>query len=73
MRDVDESNGSGHDDLVEQSSPAPGLRTIRPHDARNITGQVLMFVGADIPGIADDERAAHRSWQTRTELLADVL
>jgi len=95
----------------------PGLRTIRPHEARNITGQVLMFVGADdpiippehrlefehemrnggvdwqlvvlggvqhsfthpnasqagIPGIAYDERAARRTWQAMTELLADVL
>ena len=34
----------------------PGLRTIRPQDARNITGRVLMFVGADDPIIPPEHR-----------------
>ena len=34
----------------------PGLRTIRPEDARNITGRVLMFVGADDPIIPPEHR-----------------
>jgi len=34
----------------------PGLRTIRPHDAANITGRVLMFVGADDPIIPAEHR-----------------
>ena len=34
----------------------PGLRTIRPQDARNITGRVLMFVGADDPFIPLEHR-----------------
>ena len=34
----------------------PGLRTIRPQDASNITGRVLMFVGADDPIIPPEHR-----------------
>ncbi|MET0578591.1 MAG: dienelactone hydrolase family protein [Ilumatobacteraceae bacterium] len=34
----------------------PGLRTIRPHDARHIVGRVLMFVGADDPLIPPEHR-----------------
>jgi dienelactone hydrolase len=34
----------------------PGLRTIRAQDARNITGRVLMFVGADDPMIPPEHR-----------------
>jgi dienelactone hydrolase len=34
----------------------PGLRTIRPQDAGNITGRVLMFVGADDPIIPPEHR-----------------
>ena len=34
----------------------PGLRTIRPQDARNIAGRVLMFVGADDPFIPPEHR-----------------
>jgi dienelactone hydrolase len=33
-----------------------GMRTIRPHDAVNITGRVLMFVGADDPIIPPEHR-----------------
>ena len=34
----------------------PGLRTIRPQDAANISGRVLMFVGADDPVVPPDHR-----------------
>jgi dienelactone hydrolase len=34
----------------------PGMRTIRPQDAVNITGRVLMFVGADDPIIPPEHR-----------------
>ena len=34
----------------------PGMRTIRPQDASNITGRVLMFVGADDPIIPPEHR-----------------
>ena len=34
----------------------PGLRTIRPEDAANITGRVLMFIGADDPIIPVEHR-----------------
>jgi dienelactone hydrolase len=34
----------------------PGLRTIRPQDASNISGRVLMFVGADDPIIPVEHR-----------------
>jgi dienelactone hydrolase len=34
----------------------PGLRTIRPQDASNIRGRVLMFVGADDPIIPPEHR-----------------
>jgi dienelactone hydrolase len=34
----------------------PGLRTIRPQDASNIIGRVLMFVGADDPIIPPEHR-----------------
>jgi dienelactone hydrolase len=34
----------------------PGLRTIRPQDAVNIAGRVLMFVGADDPIIPPEHR-----------------
>ena len=35
-----------------------GLATIRPEDARNIKGKVLVCIGADDPGISPEERAA---------------
>lgn len=34
----------------------PGLRTIRPQNANNITGRVLMFVGADDPIVPPEHR-----------------
>ena len=34
----------------------PGLRTLRPQNATNITGRVLMFVGADDPIIPPEHR-----------------
>ena len=34
----------------------PGLRTIRPDDAANISGRVLMFIGADDPMIPIEHR-----------------
>ena len=36
----------------------PGLTTTRPADASNITGRVLMFVGADDPYIPVEHRLA---------------
>ena len=36
----------------------PGMRTIRPGDAGNITGRVLMLVGADDPIIPSEHRLA---------------
>ena len=36
----------------------PGLATIRPKDAANITGKVLVFVGSDDPFIPHEQRAA---------------
>jgi dienelactone hydrolase len=50
-------------ELARQGAPLravvgfhPGLRTIRPQDAVNITGRVLMFVGADDPIIPPEHR-----------------
>ena len=34
----------------------PGLRTVRPEDASNITGRVLMLIGADDPIIPPEHR-----------------
>ena len=36
----------------------PGLGTVRPEDARNITGKVLMCVGSDDPFIPVEQRLA---------------
>jgi dienelactone hydrolase len=36
----------------------PGLRTPRPEDSRNITGTVLICVGADDPYVTVDDRTA---------------
>lgn len=36
----------------------PGLGTVRPHDARNITGKVLMCVGTEDPFIPVEQRLA---------------
>ena len=36
----------------------PGLSTVRPEDAANITGRVLVFVGTDDPFIPLDQRLA---------------
>jgi dienelactone hydrolase len=49
----------------------PGLRTVRPADAANIRGRVLMFVGADDPIIPIEHRVefeqemrnGHVDWQ----------
>jgi dienelactone hydrolase len=35
-----------------------GLSTVRPEDARNITGKVLALIGADDPIVNNDERRA---------------
>lgn len=35
-----------------------GLATVRPEDARNIRGKVLVCIGADDPGIQPEERMA---------------
>ncbi|WP_137390496.1 dienelactone hydrolase family protein [Rhodoligotrophos defluvii] len=35
-----------------------GLATVAPQDARNITGKVLVCIGADDPGIPPEQRAA---------------
>jgi len=36
----------------------PGLRTTRPEDSRNITGTVLICVGADDPYVTIEDRTA---------------
>jgi dienelactone hydrolase len=36
----------------------PGLSTVRPEDAGNITGRVLMFVGSEDPFVPLDQRLA---------------
>ncbi len=43
----------------------PGLRTIRPQDPRNITGRVLMFVGADGPDHSSRAPTRVRAGDTR--------
>jgi dienelactone hydrolase len=50
----------------------PGLRTTRPEDSVNISGRVLICVGADDPYVSPDDRAAFEAQMRAADVRWDM-